>query len=199
LKEKLKGKLLITRQVKYEGIDRPVGVPRFELGALRIQKLLNEGILELPSSLNISEEDLNMETKELMDIANHFIQVRGKWVSIVSEGEISCLALSDLLTKDGIKNLVAVDERTTRMLCENPQSLERLMSKKLHQRVTLISNDLEMFSKYKIIRSSELIFVAYKKNLVNLEGSKAMEALLYATKFAGSSISFEEINILKKL
>ncbi len=199
LKKNFDGKFLITQSVKHEVIDRPMGVMRFELGALKIKELLDKGVLELPSSIGIAGEKLQLETRELMDIANHFIQVRGQWVNLVSEAEISCLALSDELSKIGFETLIAIDERTTRILCENPSSLERIMSEKLHQRVTLIAEDLSIFSKYRFIRSSEIVFAAYKKDLVSLKGDKVLEALLYATKFSGSAISFEEIEIIKKL
>ena len=42
LKAHFQGKIIITRQVKYETIDRPLNVPRFELGALRIKNLLDK-------------------------------------------------------------------------------------------------------------------------------------------------------------
>lgn len=199
LKKIWSGKLIITPDVKYEIIDRPIGVLRFELGALRIQNLLNKGILEMPSVFNIDENELKKETLQFEDIANHFMQANGKWINLVSDAEMSCLALSEMLSKKGIENLIAIDERTTRILCENPASLERLMSEKLHQNVKMVANDFKIFSKYKFIRSTELVFVAYKKNLIELEGKKALEALLYATKFKGSSVSFEEIEELKKI
>jgi len=199
LKKILGGKFLITRAVKREVIDRPLTVQRFELGALRIKNLLDEGILEMSSSLGIPEDKINHLTKELMDLANHYIQVKGNWVHLVSEAEISCLALSDELTKLGIDNLIAIDERTTRVLCENPVGLEKIMEGKLHQKVSLVVDDMSIFSKYRFIRSSELVYVAYKKGLTRLKGEKVLEALLYATKFSGSSISFEEINVLKKM
>ncbi len=190
---------IITSAVKREVIDRPLGIQRFELGALRIQSLLESGILKSPQALGIDETAIAEDTRELMDIANHYIQINGKWVSIVSEAEISCLALSDLLSKKGVDTLIAIDERTTRMLCENPESLEKMMSEKIHQRVTLIAQNLQIFQKYRFIRSSELVYVAYKKGLVNLKGKNVLEALLYATKFHGAAISFEEIDVLKKL
>ncbi|MEK6893205.1 MAG: hypothetical protein AABX07_03295 [Nanoarchaeota archaeon] len=199
LKKNLDVKFIITRAVKYEVIDRPMGIMRFELGALRIQKLLNSKILEMPSSLGLNDDKIAQEGKKLEELANHFIQVRGKWVRLVSEAEISCLALSDELSKKGIENIIAIDERTTRTLCESPESLERIMSEKLHQKVTIAAENTDTFSKYKFIRSSELVYAAYKKGLIDLQGGKVLEALLYATKFNGAAISFEEINILKRL
>ncbi|MBM3232758.1 hypothetical protein FJZ18_01160 [Candidatus Pacearchaeota archaeon] len=190
---------LITSAVKHEIIDRPLSIQRFELGALNIQALMDSGVLNLPSVLGIKEEDIDKDTRDIMDMANHYIQVNGKWVSIVSEAEISCLALNDILSKRGFETLIAIDERTTRMLCESPESLERVMSEKIHQKVDLIAQNFKIFHKYRFVRSSELVYVVYKKGLINLKGNKVLEALLYATKFHGAAISFEEIDILKKL
>ena len=95
--------------------------------------------------------------------------------------------------------MLAIDERTARMLCEKPVNIEKIMSKRLHKRVKITENNLSELKKIKLIRSSELIYVAHKKGLTNLKGPNALEALLYGTKFKGSSISFEEINVLKKL
>lgn len=199
LKKNFQGKFLITRPVKYETIDRPMGIEKFELGAIRVQNLIDQGILEFPESLGISEEVIKKETDQLMDIANHYIQSQGSWIKIVSDAEMSCLALSDELSKIGIKSLIAIDERTTRILAERPENLERILSERLHQKVSLVAKEFSIFSKYRFIRSSEVVFVAYKKGLINLQGKKVLEALLYATKFKGASISFEEIDQLKKL
>jgi hypothetical protein len=199
LKKNFDGKFIITKEVKYEVVDRPIGVYRFELGAMRVQKLIETGVLEMPSAFGLSEETINKETQRLMDIANHSVQVGGRWVNIVSEAEISCLAVSEELTERGIENIIAIDERTTRMLSENPDNMERIMSEKMHHRVHVEEAKLQPFSKFRFIRSSEIVYVAYKKNLTDVTGKKALEALLYATKFKGSAISFEEIDELKKL
>jgi hypothetical protein len=201
LKKVFGGKFLITRDVKYEIVDRPIGVYRFELEALRVQHLIDMGVLELPESMKVSDESIKKRTKELMNLANHTIQFQGRWVQIVSDGEISCLALSDELAKQGVETMIAIDERTTRVLVEKPDNLKQIMSDKMHHQVEFVQDGLEAsFSKFKIIRSSELVFVAFKKGLIDLRGGKkVLEALLFATKFKGSAISFEEIEAIKKL
>jgi len=198
LKEGWNGEFIITEQVKQEVVDRPMGVLRFELGAIRIQNLIDESVLKLPGFFDVKNDVLNEKTRELMDMANHFVQARDKWINIVSDAEMSCLALSEELTKRGVDNMIALDERTTRILCENPASLERLMSEKLHQNVKMVAQDFKIFSKYRFIRSTEMVYVAFKKGLISLNGKKALEALLYATKFKGSSVSYEEIDAIKK-
>lgn len=192
-------KFVITEQVKYEIVDRPLNVPRFELGALRIKQMIESRELELPDSLQINREELNKRTQELMNIANQTVLARGKYVKIVSDAEMSCLALSQMLSAEGIENLIAIDERTTRILSEKPENLQKLMSQRLHFNVSLKKENLAAFRKFRFIRSTELAYVGYKKGLLHVSGPKALEAALYATKFSGSSVSFEEIKVLRKL
>ena len=202
LKKSFNGKFLITEQVKYETLDRPLKIQIFELGALRIQDLLQKKVLELPSSLNISNSEISKKTAELKNIANNLLENNGNGIEIVSDAEISCLALSYILKEKNIESLIAIDERTTRLLSENPKELEETISKKTHFSVKLSKKNLfhlSKFSDFKFIRSPELIYVAHKKGLLHLKDPKALEASLYATKFKGSSISWEEIKILKKL
>ena len=199
MRKKFDGKFIITRSVKNEVIDRPMNVQKFELGAMEVEALLKKGVLELPSAIGIDEQELDKDTSELMDMANHFINVDGQWINLVSPAEMSCLALSNELKRKGWETMIAIDERTTRLMGEDPQRLEQLMSEKLHKRALIVAKDLRIFNQFKFIRSSELVFVAYKKDLLRLEGKKALEAALYATKFKGSTISFEEIETLKKL
>lgn len=199
LKKGFPGNFLITKEVKYEIVDRPIGVYRFELGAIRVQNLIDSGVIELPSSVGISDALIEKETREIKDTANRCVQANSKWINIVNSAEMSCLALSNELEKQGIETLIAIDERTTRMLSERPANMEKIMSEKMHRKIKIDAEALKMFSKYRFIRSSELVYVAYKKGIIHLEGRKVLEALLYATKFKGSSISFEEIDELKKL
>ncbi len=200
LKKTFDGKFLITQEVKAEVIDHPIGVKKFELGALRVQNLLDEKIIEMPQSLDIQYNVLKNKTFELMDIANHSVKIRDRWIRVVSDAEISCIALSLELSKKGIETMIAIDERTLRVLVERPENLEKMMSERMHQKVDISPDKLKALSQHKFIRSSELVYVAYKKGLIpHLDGRKALEALLYATKFKGSSISFEEIDELKKL
>ena len=192
-------RFVITKDVKYEVVDRPVGIPRFELGALQVQSLLNSGIIEPPENFGISEKEILLLTEKLMEIANHSMQSKNQWMQIVSNAEMSCLALSQILSEKGIENIIGLDERTTRILAEKPENMERLMSERLHQPVSIDKEKLKEFSRFKFIRSTELVYVAFKKGVLKLKGQKVLEAVLFATKYHGSSISFEEINELKRL
>lgn len=58
-----------------------------------------------------------------------------------------------------------------------------------------------LFSDFKIIRSSELAYVALKKGFIEFPAKeeKVLDALLYALKFKGCAISGEEIEEIKHL
>lgn len=199
LRKVFKGKFIITKEVKKEAIDRPLTIKRFELEALKLTQLLDEKILEMPSSLGIKDQEISNRTNDFLGIANSTFTGRGKSVHLIDLGETSCLALSKILDEKKIENVMAIDERTTRMLCEKPENLERLLQKKLRTKITAKRENYKIFKDFRIIRSSELVYIAHKKGLVRLKNGKVLDALLYAVKFKGCSISEDEIREIKKL
>mgnify|MGYP001576580675 FL=1 len=198
MKKRNQIKFLITTEVKREIYDHPVTIKQFELGALRMRDLLDRSVLETPESLGISSELVTQQTRELTDKANHSLQADGQWIPLVSEAEMSCFALANILKEKRIESMMAVDERTARMLAEKPESLAKLMAQKLHRNVKLIIR-LKELKDMKCVRSSELLYVAYKQGIFTLKDPRTLESLLYASKFKGSSISWDEIEQLKRL
>lgn len=199
LKNSFKGKFIITSSVEAEVCERPSHIPQFEWGALSIRNLIEEKVLERPESISIASNELENKTREAVDCANHSFRADNHWITIVSEAEMSCIACAQLAKKKGHEPLLVIDERTARLLCEAPQNIEKLMAQKLHRPVQMEKQCNSEFSNLACIRSSELVFVAFKKGLVPIKNVKTLEALIYATKFKGAAISWEEINILKKL
>ena len=200
LKGAFKGKFLITQEVKREIIDVPIRIKKFELEALKIKKLLDDGILELPSSVGISDSEIEKADQRFLEIANSTFNGRGRDIHILDHGEASCLALSKILTEKGIDNIIAVDERTTRLLVERPENLKHIFEERMNTKVTIKSENTKFFKGFRIIRSAELAYVAYKKNLVDLkDGNLVLDALLYALKFKGAAISGEEIEEIKRM
>ncbi len=203
LLEKLKKssniEMLITDKIIEEVVKRPSNIPRFELGALQINELIKSGIVKAPEYLEINSKQLSEETKKVMGILNSSITAKGKCIKLVSEAESSCLALSKILNERNIENIIAIDEKTTRILLEKPENLEKVMSEKLHTKIKISYAQLNRLDEFKFIRSSELVYVAYKLGLTEIKGEKVLEAMLYATKFKGTSISWDEISVLKKL
>ncbi|MCX6749385.1 MAG: hypothetical protein NTW17_01405 [Candidatus Pacearchaeota archaeon] len=199
LKGIFKGKFLITQQVKKEVIDVPLKIKKFELEALKIKALLDEGVLELPSSLGIKDFDIEIGDNKMLGIANSTFSGKGRDINLLDHGETSCLALSKILTEKGIKNVIAVDERTTRLLAEKPENLKNILEERMHTKITIKNQNIGIFKDFKIIRSTELVYVAYKRNLIELKGPQVLDALLYALKFKGAAISGDEIEQIKRM
>lgn len=191
--------IAITHYVYQEVVDRPSHIPRFELGALRIKELVEKGTIKFATDLGLAQAEIESETQRWLKIANSTIRSENHFIEVVSIAEISCIAVSALLNKKNIENVIGIDERTTRILFEKPENLRELMSSKLHRNITLHTKELENTRQFKFIRSSELVFMAYKKGIIQIKDKHALEALLYATKFKGCAISWEEIEQLKKL
>jgi hypothetical protein len=199
LRKIFNGKFIITEKVKKEVIDRPITIKRFELEGLKIKQLLDEKVLEMPVSIGIKDEEISKKTDEILNIANNSFIGEKRNIKLIDLGEASCLALSKILNEKKIENVIAIDERTTRMLGELPENLQKLMQKKLHTKINLKKENLEFFKGFKFIRSAELVYIAYKKKLVRLKNGLVLDALLYGVKFKGCSISNEEIEEVKKL
>jgi len=201
LKKIFNGKFLITKEVKIEVVDKPLSIKKFMLEALKIKELLDEKILEMPSDIGVDENLITKMTDEIRDHANSIFYTRGEAIQIIASGESSCIALSKILTEKNITNVIAVDERTIRVLFEKPENLESLLGKKLHAHIQAKTEHFKEFKGYKFIRSAELIYVAYKKGIVKLKNNnfQILDALLYALKFNGCAISDEEISEIEKL
>ena len=200
LKKLFDGKFLVTKEIAEEIIDKPMKIKRFELEALKIKELLTDKILEMPSSLKIDDSKISRMTAEIMNLANNTFSAQENAMHIIDIGEASCLALSRLLNEKGIKNVVSVDERTMRLLCEKPENLFNIFQKKLHTEIKFKKENLKSFQDFKFIRSAELIFIAYKKGIVKLRNhDNVLDALLYAMKLNGCSISDDEISEMKRL
>jgi len=199
LKKVFKGKFIITKEVKAEIIDKPLKIKRFELEGLKLKQLLDEKILEMPSSINVDENRISKETDDLLDIANRTFQGHERDIRLIDLGETSCLALSRILDEKKIDNVIAVDERTTRMLSEKPENLERLLQKRLHTKVTFNRDNFKFFKGFRFIRSSELVYVMWKKGVTRLKNGMVLDALLYAVKFKGCAISGDEIREIKRI
>lgn len=193
-------RFIVTSAVRFETIKRPVQSKKYELDALKIKRLLDENVLETPSSIGIDEEAIESQTQKIMDVTNRILFARDTSVHLIDKGEASCLALYNMLRGDKrIKKMaIAIDERTTRMLGEKPENLRKLMEQKLHTKVDINSIPDEM-KNVVFIRSAEIVYIAYKKGLIELADSQVLDALLWASKFAGCSISSEEIEEIKRL
>lgn len=199
LKSVFPGKFLITREVRAEVIDNPIKGKRFKLEALKMKEFIREGVLEMPSSLKISDDEITKRTREIMKKINSAFFGKDRYIHVIDLGEVSCLALGEILNKKGIENVLAIDERTTRVLVEKPSNLKDLLERKLHVQIEVHDEKLAQFKNLKIIRSPELAYILWKKKLIKLENGELLDGLLWALKLRGAAISDEEINEIKKI
>ena len=189
-------KIIITSQVKKEVIDRPFKIKKYELEAIKITDLLDKKILTLSSEF-VQNRLLEKETSAIIKSADSLLTGAGEIIRPIQEGEASCLAFSKLCGKE---NLIAIDERTTRLLTESPESLQNLMEKKTHMKLNFNGKNLKDFKNFRYIRSSELLFIAYKNDLLGLKKDKQiLDAVLYSVKFKGTAVSSKEIEEMKTL
>jgi hypothetical protein len=199
LRKRFDGKFIITKEISAEIIDKPMTIKRFKLEALKIKKLLDEKIIEMPSAIGIDDKEISKKTIEIQNKANNIFYGKRNAIQIIHSGEASCLALGILLNERNISNILSVDERTTRMLGEKPENLSIFLERKMHTDIQIHEENIDMFKDLKFIRSTELIYVAYKKGIVKLKNHDVLDALLYALKLNGCSISDEEISEIKKI
>ena len=87
LKKIFNGSFLITKQVKNELVDKPLNIKRFELEALKAQKLIEDKILEEAHNYGIDDSLIETKTKEMMDIANGIFADKMGNVNIMQIGE----------------------------------------------------------------------------------------------------------------
>lgn len=196
LKQEFDGDFLITKEVKEEIIDRPLEIKKFELGALRLKQLFDKGVIKHADITTEQVNELKHIREDLMQKANNTFKSKNKHVHLIDKGEAAALALAIILGKD---TPLVIDERTTRMLCENPERLGELLEKKLHKNIKSNKNNFSMFEGFKIIRSTELAHIAHKKELFELKDKRMYDAVLYALKYNGCSITDEEIEEMKKI
>lgn len=201
LKQKFKGQFIVVGGVKRELIDKPLQTRRFKLEALQVQSLIEKEILSV-----MEDEKVRAYANKLLDVANNILFAHNHPITIVQRGEIESLACALLYKADA----VVADERVTRTLIENPEGLQKLMEKRLHQPLKLNRAMLHEFQEQtrhiKIIRSIELITMAFELGLMNdlIVGipnarRELLESALWGAKMNGCSVSEEEINKIIKL
>lgn len=195
LKERYNGSFYITNAIRRELIERPLLTKKFKFEALQVLRCINANVLELFDS-----KELKNRTLHLLELANKCFKADGNYIQIVHFAEISGIAAAILNDAEAF----VVDERNTRLLIEDPMRLKEILGKKLHTNISVDKGNLnefkEMTKRIKLIRSVELVSVAYElglldKYLVNIPNAKRtlLEAVLWGVKLNGCSVSEREI------
>ncbi len=186
------GEFVITTGVKYECIDRVRNNMRFKLSSLRINDQINEFIFTIYKG----DKELDNKTKEILNLTNSIYLINGNPLNIVDFGEAECLALLTITNA----NCLAIDERTTRLLIENPEVLLEILRRKHSNKKIELRKDKhdkfkQMIGSPVVIRSVDLLAFAYEKNLLKgmITDKEYLKSALYSLKFNGCAVSFEEI------
>ncbi len=204
LKDKFNGEFFITGSVKKELIDKPLRSKKYKLEAIMISDILQKKIIKYFRNI-----ELENKVNHMLNLANNIFKAKGKYIQIVDKAEIESLSLA-LLLKSGA---YVVDERTMRLLVEDPKKLVTILKNKLHTNVGINKINLKKFQKearIDILRSVDLMIIAYETGLLDkyieknevLEGNlkkNLLEGLLWGLRLRGCSISSEEINEVMKI
>lgn len=205
LKNKFKGDFLIPTSVKSELIDHPLTTKRFKLEAIIIKDYVEEGIFKLHSNPGVRET-----ADKILFLANHIFISKNNPIKIIQIGEAEALALAIRLKSDAI----CIDERTLRLLIENAEKLHKILERKHHVKMIINKESLRKFQgltkNIKVIRSTELITIAYDIGLLNkyITTKKIirrdlrkplLEGALWGLKLRGCSISHDEINDILRM
>lgn len=157
---------------------------------------MKKGVLRLadePKAARLSER--------LLGHANSIYVTSRQAIKIVHPAEMEIVALAILSGSQA----VVIDERTTRILIEDPKRLGSILSHKLHTKVQIekdqLASFLSLIKNVRLIRSVELAAIAYEKGLLNdylpnLPYSRKilLDAVLWGLKINGCSISGNEID-----
>ncbi|MCD4759701.1 hypothetical protein K8R33_02345 [archaeon] len=200
LSKKYKGDFLIPESVKTELIDYPMKTKKFKLEALMINDLILEGQLKVVKPVRAKEI-----SHKLMNLANTMFLAKRNPVKILQKAETDVLALVISLNSDAL----LVDERTLRLLVEDPEKLSKILERRLHTKIVMDRKVMKEFKKMvkgvNILRSTEVVTIAYELGLLDRYisvGKKVhkkyrgalLEGALWALKLKGCAISKEEID-----
>jgi len=125
LKTRFGGEFIITEAVHQELVEHPMQTKRFKFEALQVLKVIKEGTITV-----YKNEQLGPLTQDLLSKANASCLAHHHPMQIVSLGEIEALAATIILKGEAL----VVDERTTRLLVEDPAALA------LHPRIFPLPN-----------------------------------------------------------
>ena len=201
LKKQFSGNFFLTQSVKKELVDRPFEIRKFKFEAIQIEKLIEDGVLEI-----IDNDFIRNESPKLLETANNTFKAFNNYIQLVHFAEMSALAAAISINADA----VAIDEKTTRLMMENPRLLLEILRKTLHTSININESNLKDFrnrtKNIKTIRSVELVAIAYEHGILNEYITKLpdarqnlLESVLWGVKLNGCAVSRDEIEQILKM
>jgi hypothetical protein len=186
---------IIPSSVKKEVIDSGLESERYKYESIRVFRHIIRG------TLTVDKSDIKRETSQILSYANSSFLIRGNPLKILQEADAEVAALAKKLNADAI----ATDERTLRMLID---ALQEILQNKFHAKVEINKNSIagirNVMAGIKVLRSVDILSVAfiqgifdetinYCKGLGSNSRHQVIEGVLFALKFSGCAISFDEV------
>jgi len=201
LKREFDGEFYIPPAVKYELIERPLSSKKFKFEALQVMSNVKKDTLKI-----IDTPQIKLLAEELLQLANHTFKIKGNWLTIVHYAEMEVLATAIIMNTSA----TVIDERTTKLLIEAPQELVKVFEGMFGSRVYIDQKNFDKVKNWvkniKVIRSVELLMVAFEKGILNdyiIDGKEPkktlVDSLLWGVKLHGCAISRREIEELVRL
>lgn len=202
LKEIYKKEFYITPRVKEELIDKPMNTKRFRYEAMQVIREIREGNLHVLNGIDYEDK-----IKKLLEIANNAYSAHGNPITLVHPAEVELTVFAKELGASAI----VIDERTMRKILEDQPSVRQKFKKKLHTRISQDEEKLAFIKKnygsLKVIRSVELVMIAYKNHMLdslipkqyNNNKKALIKSFLWALKLNGCAINSQDISILSDI
>lgn len=199
LKKATDVEFLIPRKVYEETVVSALRNWNYKLEGVRILNMIGRGILKV--------EDMKataIEASRFLNLANNLFYTGKRSLKLVHYGEAEVIGLCKAV---GTNN-IAIDEKTTRLLLEDPERLKSLLENKLHMKINVNERNLEKlksnYSNFNVLRSTELLALGYEEGIFSdflsecgTNGKIRRDFLLGALrllKLNGCAIGNDEIN-----
>ncbi len=183
------GEFYITPAVYKEVYGHPHTKKIYAWSAENINELIGKKILVQ----TLSARDLSL-VEHLDHVLNTvFYSSRGP-IRILQRGELEAVVLASRLDK-----ILIMDERTLRLVIEDPDQLRGRLGRKIHSWVKVNQSRLEearqLIRDIFVARSVDLVAYAYEKGFLHdrKDPKAALRAALYALKYHGCAVSEDEI------
>ncbi len=186
---------IIPKLVEKEIFFTPIKIHRYAFSAARLHKAVHDADLRL---VTVNQRIV----RQVEDAANNVFSIREKPLKILHKGEIEAL----VAFKQYNCSALVVDEKTTRLLIEDPELLQDSISDEYGTEVSVNLKKLKEFNNLtkniEILRASDLTAIAAKRGFFNSFGKHSNEAFhsaIYALKYAGCSLSEKEVAYYQSL
>ena len=202
LKEVHGGEFYITPTVREELVENPIQTKKFKFEALQVLQKIASGVLKIYESPSVLKN-----AQELLNLANSCYSLDDVNLKIVQLGEMQALALY----LEHQSQALVVDERTTRLLIEDPVGLRDILAHRFGNRVKPNKEQLKILQQkirhVKCLRSTEIAMAAYEHGFLNqfispdLKAPKKMllQGVLWGLKLHGCGISQDEIDEIVRM